>query len=68
MDGSNKGVVLDDVNADDVENNVDLGDVYSVGGDSIDGGGVDDVMVLILIVVMMLTIVMVIAKLMVLMI
>ena len=68
MDGSNKGVVLDDVNAGNVENNVDLGDVYSAGGDSIDGGGVDDVMVLILIVVMMLTIVVVIAKLIVLMI
>ena len=41
--GSNKDVCLDNVNAGDGENKVDLGDVYNGGGDSYDDVGVDDV-------------------------
>ena len=43
VDGSNKDVVLDNVNAGDGENKVDLGDMYNGGGDSNDNVGVDDV-------------------------
>ena len=43
MDGSNKGVGLDNVNAGDGENKVRLDDVYRDGGDSNDAVGVDDV-------------------------
>ena len=43
VDGSNKGVGLENVNADDGENKVDLGDVYNGGCDSDDDFGVDDV-------------------------
>ena len=45
MDGSNKDkdVGLDDINADDGKCKVDLGNVHSCGGDSNDGGGVDDI-------------------------
>ena len=43
VDGSNKDVGLDNVNAGDGENKVDLGDMYNGGGDSNDDVGVDDV-------------------------
>ena len=43
MDGSNKDVDLDNVNAGDDENKVDLGGVYNGGGDSNDNVEVDDV-------------------------
>ena len=43
MDGSNKNVGLDNINAGDGENKVDLGDVYNGGGDSNDDVGVDNV-------------------------
>ena len=43
MDGSNKDVGLDDINAGDGKNKVDLGEVYNGGGDSNDDVGVDDV-------------------------
>ena len=42
MDGSNKDVDLDDVNAGDGEKKVDFADVYNGGGDSSDDAGVDD--------------------------
>ena len=43
VDGSNKDVDLDNVNAGDDENKVDLGGVYNGGGDSNDNVEVDDV-------------------------
>ena len=43
VDGSNKDVGLDNVNAGDGENKVDLGDVYNGGGNSNDDVEVDDV-------------------------
>ena len=43
VDGSNKDVGLDDINAGDGKNKVDLGEVYNGGGDSNDDVGVDDV-------------------------
>ena len=43
MDGSNEDVGFDNVNALDGENKVDLGDMYSGGGDSNDDVGVDNV-------------------------
>ena len=43
VDGSNKDLGLDDVNAGDGKNKVDLGEVYNGGGDSNDYVGVDDV-------------------------
>ena len=43
VDGGNKDVGLDNVNAVDGENKVDLGDVYDGGGESNDDVGVDDV-------------------------
>ena len=43
VDGSNKDVGFDNVNAGDGENKVDLGDVYNGGGDIDDDVGVDDV-------------------------
>ena len=42
MDGNNKDVDLDDVNAGDGEKNVDFADVYNGGSDSSDDAGVDD--------------------------
>ena len=38
-----KKVGFDDVITGDCEKNIDLGDVYSGGGDSKDGDGVDDI-------------------------
>ena len=43
VDGSNKDVGLDNVNAGDGKNKIDLGDMYNGGGDSNDDVGVDDV-------------------------
>ena len=43
MYGSKKDVGLDNINAGVNDNKVDLGDVYSGGSDSNDGGWVDDV-------------------------
>ena len=43
MDGNNKDVGVDNGNAGDGKNKVDLGDVYNGGGGSNDDVGVDDV-------------------------
>ena len=43
MDGSNKSVGLDNVNAGVGQNKFDPGDVYSVGDRNSDDGGIDGV-------------------------
>ena len=43
MDGSNKEVIVDNFNAGDGENKVDLGDVYCGDSDINDDGRLDDV-------------------------
>ena len=60
MDGSNKDVGFDNVNAGDGENKVDLGDVYNGGGDIDDDVGVDDVgRVMVLMMMVMQTLILV---------
>lgn len=49
MDGSNNDVGLDDANAGDSENKVDLGDVDNGGGECCSGGGVDDAMLMLMV-------------------